>query len=92
MNTEKGDMDFALDITLLVLNSANTVLHSVGFYLLSTLHKNDKNNIQRLFLLNLSITEAFNNILILIINIFSGILEVQIFMDATARDCWFDGW
>ena len=63
-------MDLALDITLLVLNSTNTVIHFVGFYLLATLHKNDENdNIQRIFIMNLSITEAFNNLLILLATI-----------------------
>ena len=63
-------MDLALDIPLIVMNTTNTVLHFVGFYLLATLHKNDENdNMQRIFIMNLSITEAFNNLLILITTI-----------------------
>jgi len=50
-------------ITFLVLCSVNISVHTIGSYILISLYRNGHNSIQRLFITNLSITEAILNLL-----------------------------
>ena len=55
-------MDVALETILLLLNLLNTFLHTTGFYLLFYLYKEGNQEVQILFLINLSLVEGFVNI------------------------------
>ena len=55
-------MNVALKIILLLLNLLNTFLHTTGFDLLFHLYKEGNQEVQILFLINLSLIEGFVNI------------------------------
>ena len=57
-----GNMDVALEIILLLINLLNTFLHITGFYLLFCLYKEGNQEVQIIFLINLSLIEGFMNI------------------------------
>lgn len=50
-----------VDIVLLIINIANAILHILGCYLLLTLVLRKRATVQMIFILNLSISEAFGN-------------------------------
>lgn len=53
------------DVWLLAMNSLNIVLHLIGFFLLMA-RRHGEGDVQRVYLINLSITEFVKNLLILI--------------------------
>ena len=56
-------MGFLLHLFLLFLRIVNVILHSVGSYLLISLYKSGEHNNQHLYLINLSFSEAFGNLI-----------------------------
>lgn len=55
----------AYDVWLVLMNTANMFMHALGFFLLGSL-KRRENDVQRIYLINLSITEFLKNLLILL--------------------------
>lgn len=54
-------MILVVAVVLIIMNVVNVLLHGVGIYLLSCLHKRGKSNIQNLYILHLSISELLMN-------------------------------
>lgn len=57
-----NDLSYSLLSVLLFFNITNVLLHSFGTYLLLTTYSTTKNEIQMLFLINLSVSEALINL------------------------------
>lgn len=72
----------ALEITLIVLNLSNVVLHSIGFFLMVHLHLKNSKSIQRVFLIGLSMTEVLSNSLVFVLT-FPWLLPYTEEMDDT---------
>jgi hypothetical protein len=56
-------VQMALNITLLVLNIANVLLHGTGSYLLGCIYKQGKRSAQKIFIINLSVCELIMNLM-----------------------------
>ena len=63
-------MSVFITIPLFLLNFSNVVIHIFGSFLLLTLHKQEEEqNVEVLYILNLSICEAISNVLVISIDI-----------------------
>ena len=76
-------MESLLTIVLSTLNVITTILHTIGCYLLTHQYTNGLQNSQQLFLINLSVSEGFLNLLQFLTNNYSvtgthpSLVEVQ---------------
>ena len=59
-----GSID-AYDVWLIVMNAANMLMHALGFSLLWSL-KRKESDVQRVYLINISITEFLKNLFVLL--------------------------
>ena len=58
----------AYDVWLIIMNTINMFMHSLGFSLLWSL-KRKESDVQRIYLLNLSVTEFLKNLFVLLTTI-----------------------
>ena len=74
-------MGVVIEVFLLVFNILNVIIHSLASYLLICLYQNGDQNVQQLYLINLSVSEALANFL----GIFTSSLTESIaFSESTA--------
>ena len=59
------EVEYALNIALIILTFVNIICHSIGLYLLKHVKKNGSENVQHIYIKNLSITELLLNIVVL---------------------------
>lgn len=52
-----------LDVTLLILNIANVILHGIGSYLLTCIYRKGERSAQKIFIINLSVCELVMNLM-----------------------------
>ena len=74
-------MSLVIYVTLLSIAFINIIIHSIGLYLLQCLHKSNEEDVQYIYIINLSAVEIFGNVLWFLVDLLN---LIKVFIPPTS--------